>query len=151
MRAVIQRVDAASVSINDSVVGAIGHGLLVFLGVGEGDTADDLAWLVQKVCKVRVFDDDAGKMNLNVSDVDGGVLVISQFTLFGHLKKGTRPSFNRSAPPELAVPLYERFISELSRELGKPVPSGEFGAMMRIRADNNGPVTLVLDSRQRDF
>ncbi|MGE9292226.1 MAG: D-aminoacyl-tRNA deacylase [Puniceicoccales bacterium] len=151
MRAVIQRVDAASVSVEGEVVGEIGHGLLIFLGVGEGDTADDVAWLAAKVCKLRVFEDDEGKMNRAVTETDGGVLVISQFTLFGNLKKGTRPSFNRSAPPEVAIPLYEAFIAETSRLLGKPVPSGRFAADMTIHAVNDGPVTLVLDTRQKDF
>ncbi len=151
MRAVIQRVDAASVSVADEVIGEIGPGLLVFLGVGEGDTTDDVAWLAAKVCKLRVFEDEAGKMNLPVTDTGGGVLVISQFTLFGNLKKGTRPSFNRSAPPEVAIPLYEAFIAEVSRLLDKPVPSGRFAADMTIHAANDGPVTLILDTRQKDF
>jgi D-tyrosyl-tRNA(Tyr) deacylase len=151
MRAVIQRVDAASVSVAGEVVGEIGPGLLVFLGVGEGDTVDDVAWLASKVCKLRVFEDDEGKMNRAVTETGGGVLVISQFTLFGNLKKGTRPSFNRSAAPEVAIPLYEAFIAEVSHQLGKPVPSGRFAADMTIHAVNDGPVTLILDTRQKDF
>jgi D-tyrosyl-tRNA(Tyr) deacylase len=151
MRAVIQRVDAASVSVTGEVVGEIGPGLLVFLGVGEGDTVDDVAWLAGKVCKLRVFEDGEGKMNRAVTETGGGVLVISQFTLFGNLKKGTRPSFNRSAPPEVAIPLYEAFIAEVSQQLGKPVPSGRFAADMTIHAVNDGPVTLILDTRQKDF
>ncbi|MBC2595208.1 D-tyrosyl-tRNA(Tyr) deacylase [Ruficoccus amylovorans] len=151
MRAVIQRVDAASVSVAGETVGEIGPGLLVFLGVGEGDTMEDVAWLASKVCKLRVFEDGEGRMNRALTETGGGVLVISQFTLFGNLKKGTRPSFNRSAPPELAIPLYEAFISEASRLLEKPVPSGRFAADMTIHAVNNGPVTLILDTRQKDF
>ncbi len=151
MRVVVQRVSSAACRVDGVVTGEIGRGLLVFLGIEKTDTADDLAWLVQKVCKVRVFEDEAGKMNLPVSEIGGGVLVISQFTLYGHLKKGTRPSFNRSAPPDMAVPLYEAFIEAVSAELGQPVPSGIFGADMKIDAANDGPVTLVMDSRQRDF
>lgn len=134
-----------------AVRGEIGPGLLLFLGVGQDDTAEDVAWLVGKVVSLRVFEDDAGRMNCSVSEVGGGVLVISQFTLFGNLRKGTRPSFNRAALPEKAIPLYESFIHELCLALGQPVPSGEFGAMMAIEAHHDGPVTLVIDSRQRDF
>lgn len=151
MRAVIQRVLRASVAVDGEVTGAIEQGLLVFLGVGQGDGPGDVEWLAGKVGKLRVFDDDEGKMNRCVADIDGGVLVISQFTLYGNLKKGSRPSFNRSAPPELAVPLYEQFIDAVSSELHKPVPSGRFAADMKIDALNDGPVTLVLDTRQRDF
>jgi len=151
MRAVIQRVNSACCRVEGEIAGQIGPGLLVFLGIEKTDTADDLAWLAQKVCKVRVFEDEAGKMNLPVSEVGGGVLVISQFTLYGNLKKGTRPSFNRSAPPDMAIPLYEAFIKAVSTDLGKPVPAGIFGADMKIDAANDGPVTLILDSQQRDF
>ncbi|MEM8549852.1 MAG: D-aminoacyl-tRNA deacylase [Verrucomicrobiota bacterium] len=151
MRAVIQRVQHARVEVDGQATGQIEAGLLVFLGVGQNDTPEDIGWLAQKVVKVRVFEDSEAKMNLSVTDVGGEVLLISQFTLFGNLKKGTRPSFNRSAPPEHAIALYERFRSELASALGKPVPAGEFGAHMMIHALNDGPVTLVLDSKQREF
>lgn len=151
MRAVIQRVSKAAVSVDDQVKGEIGPGLLAFLGVGREDSGDEIEWLAQKVVSLRVFEDDDGKMNRSVVDIDGGVLVISQFTLFGNLKKGTRPSFNRSASPEQAIPLYERFIETVSTKLGKEVPSGEFGAMMVIDAINHGPVTLILDTNQKEF
>ncbi|MEM9227172.1 MAG: D-aminoacyl-tRNA deacylase [Verrucomicrobiota bacterium] len=151
MRAVLQRVYEARVEVAGRTTGKIDTGLLVFLGVGQDDTPEDVAWLAQKVAKLRVFEDNEAKMNLSVIEVEGDVLLISQFTLFGNLKKGTRPSFNRSAPPELAIPLYERFRCELATALGKPVPAGEFGAHMTIHALNDGPVTLMLDSKQREF
>ncbi|WOO41249.1 D-aminoacyl-tRNA deacylase [Rubellicoccus peritrichatus] len=151
MRAVVQRVSKASVSVEDKVKGEIGPGLLLFLGISQDDTGDEIEWLAQKVASLRVFEDEDGKMNRSVMDIDGGVLVISQFTLYGHLKKGTRPSFNRAGPPEKAIPLYERFIGTLSAKLGKFVPSGEFGAMMVIDAVNHGPVTLIIDTTQKDF
>lgn len=151
MRAVLQRVKQAEVSVDGSVCGSIGNGLLLFLGVGAGDTGADLDWLVGKVSAVRIFEDEAGKMNRSVIEAGGGVLVISQFTLFGTLKKGTRPSFNRAGEPAAAKALYEQFIARLAAEIGHPVPSGIFGAYMNIDAAHDGPVTLVLDSRQRDF
>ena len=151
MRAVIQRVSKASVRVEGQVCGAIEGGLVVFLGVRRGDTEEDLAWLAAKIVKLRVFEDDAGKMNASVKDVAGGVLLISQFTLFGNIKKGTRPSFNRAAPPEEAIPLYEKAKVVLSHELGKPVACGVFGAMMDIEAHNDGPVTIILDTKERDF
>jgi len=151
MRMVLQRVDSASVWVGEDRSGAIGRGLLVFLGVAADDTDDDLAWLVDRVPKTRIFEDADGRMNRSLADIDGEALVISQFTLYGNLKKGNRPSFNRAAPPEIAVPLYERFVDRLGERLGKPVPTGVFAADMRIEADNAGPVTLIVDSRQRDF
>jgi len=151
MRAVIQRVHSASVSVEGAVVGEIGPGLLVFLGIAHEDADEDISWLVSKVVKVRIFEDDEERMNWDVGNVDGDVLLISQFTLYGSMKKGARPSFNRSATAEIAVPLYEAFHEQLEAELGKQVPTGKFGAMMRIVADNDGPVTLILDSRERGF
>ena len=151
MRAVVQRVSRADVSVNHKVVGAIQQGLLVFLGIQFDDVIDDVDWLINKIIGLRVFEDFAGKMNHSVMDIDGNVLVISQFTLYGNLKKGTRPSFNRAASQDFAVTLYETFISKLSSKMGKAVPSGMFGAMMYINAMNEGPVTLVLDTRQKDF
>lgn len=151
MRAVLQRVRKAAVRVEGTVRGEIGEGLLLFLGVGEGDNEADVQWLAAKVAAVRIFEDEGGKMNRSLLDVGGGALVISQFTLFGTLKKGTRPSFNRAAAPVVAQQLYEQFLDCLGREIGRPVASGVFAADMEISALHNGPVTLVLDTRQRDF
>lgn len=151
MRAVIQRVKNASVTVDGAVVGAIEKGILVLLGVEAGDTAVDLEWLVARLARVRIFEDENGKMNLSLRDVGGDALVVSQFTLFGSMKKGSRPSFNRAAVPAEAIPLYESFVTALSEALGKPVPTGKFGAMMDVALVNDGPVTLVLDSRRPEL
>ena len=151
MRIVIQRVSSASVSVADHVVGSIGRGFLVFLGVGQEDTEQDVDWLVTRLVKLRAFESEPGRMDLALRDIDGEALVISQFTLYGSLKKGNRPSFNRAARPEKAIPLYESFVSRLRDALGKPVPTGRFGEDMQIDVVNEGPVTLVVDSRDRDF
>lgn len=151
MRAVIQRVSRASVMVNQETTGSIAGGMLIFLGVGQDDGVEDVAWLVGRITKLRIFEDGQGRMHHSLLDIGGAALVISQFTLFGSLKKGNRPSFNRAALPEQAVPLYERFVDELSAALGKPVPTGCFGAHMDIEAHNDGPVTLVVDSKERDF
>lgn len=150
MRAVLQRVSEASVTIRDRTAGGTGPGFLILLGVEEGDTDADAAWLVGKIAPMRVFEDDEGKMNRSLLDTGGGALVVSQFTLHARTKKGTRPSFDRAARPEVAIPLYERFVAELSAALGKPVATGEFGAMMRVALVNDGPVTILLDSRMRE-
>jgi D-tyrosyl-tRNA(Tyr) deacylase len=151
MRAVLQRVDQAAVRVDGEVIGASGRGLLIFLGVCALDSLEDVDWLASRIVKLRVFDDGAGKMNRSLLDIDGEVLVISQFTLYGSLKKGNRPSYNRAASPDVAVPLYEAFIQGLSASLGKPVASGRFGADMQIEAHNDGPVTLIVDTKERDF
>jgi len=151
MRAVIQRVERASVRVDGGVVGACGAGLLLFLGVCDADATADVEWLVSRVVKLRVFEDGEGRMNRSLLDAQGEALVISQFTLYGSLKKGNRPSYNRAAGPEIAVPLYEAFIERLSAALGKPVASGRFGADMQIEAHNDGPVTLIVDTKERDF
>jgi D-tyrosyl-tRNA(Tyr) deacylase len=151
MRAVIQRVSRASVVVKGSSVGAIQCGVLIFLGVGKADSAEDIKWLVGRIIKLRIFEDETGKMNRSLLEIEGEALVVSQFTLFGSLKKGNRPSFNRAALPELAVPLYEQFVEELSAALGRPVPTGCFGQHMAIEAHNDGPVTLVVDTQARDF
>ncbi|ADE54229.1 D-aminoacyl-tRNA deacylase [Coraliomargarita akajimensis] len=151
MRAVIQRVMKASVVVNDKTVGAIDRGVLIFLGVGQDDTVEDLQWLVSRIPKLRIWEGEDGRMNRSLLDIDGEALVISQFTLFGSLKKGNRPSFNRAGHLDLAVPLYEQFVQALSDLLGKPVPTGCFGEHMDIEAHNDGPVTLVVDTKQRDF
>ncbi len=144
MRVVVQRVSRASVTIDGEVVGEVGRGLLVLLGVTHGDTIDGARWLAEKTVGLRIFADDDGKMNRGVADVGGGVLVVSQFTLYGDCSKGRRPSFITAAPPEIAIPLYEEFINAV-RALGIPVATGRFGAMMQVELVNDGPVTLIID------
>ena len=150
MRAVIQRVSSANVVIGGNVKGAIGQGLLVLLAVEEADTGEDIEWLSGKIVRLRIFNDEAGLMNRSVQEVQGGILLISQFTLFASTKKGNRPSYSRSARPEVAVPLYEQFIQRLTADLGKPIETGEFGADMKVTLTNDGPVTIVIDSKQRE-
>jgi D-tyrosyl-tRNA(Tyr) deacylase len=146
MRAVVQRVASARVLIDGEVAGQVGRGLLVLLGVAHDDSPEAAAWLADKVVGLRVFNDAEGKMNLDVADVGGGVLVVSQFTLYGDCRKGRRPSFVGAAPPEVAVPLYEAFVNAV-RALGVPTATGRFGAMMQVELVNEGPVTLVVDSK----
>lgn len=129
---------------------AIGRGLLLLLGVAGGDTEAEGEWLAEKIAGLRIFEDATGKMNLSVRDVGGGVLVVSQFTLLASTRKGTRPSFNDAAKPDVAIPLYERFLTQMEAALGRPVARGEFGAMMQVDLINDGPVTIVLDSRLRE-
>ncbi len=147
MRAVVQRVSEAKVTINGAVKGSIGNGLAVLLAVESADTAADIEWLSGKLVRIRIFDDENGLMNRSVQDVQGEILLVSQFTLFASTKKGNRPSFSRSAPPPLAIPLYEQFIARLQQDLGKPVQTGEFGADMLVTLTNNGPVTIIIDSK----
>ena len=147
MRAVIQRVSSASVSVDDSVTGEIGVGLLVLLGVGQGDTVADLDYIFQKTVGLRVFEDDQGKMNLSVEDVGGQLLVVSQFTLFGDVRKGKRPYFGEAAPPELANELYEAFVNR-AKDAGIQVQTGVFQADMDVSLVNDGPVTIMLDSKK---
>jgi D-tyrosyl-tRNA(Tyr) deacylase len=149
MRAVIQRVHSAVVAVEGREAGRIGRGLLVFLGIEKTDTAEDQRWLAEKVPVIRCFEDDAGRMNRSLRELGLEVMVISQFTLYGSLRKGTRPSFNRAAEPALAIPLYEGFVRQLQALTGRPVATGVFGAEMRIAADNDGPVTLILDTRDK--
>ncbi len=150
MRAVIQRVSQASVTIGGEVRGAIQHGLLVLLGIEEADTSEDIEWLSGKIARLRVFNDDAGVMNRSVQEAGGGILLISQFTLFASTKKGNRPSYIRAARPEVAVPLYEAFIRRLTADCGQPIQTGEFGADMKVALVNDGPVTILIDSKQRE-
>lgn len=150
MRAVIQRVSRASVSIEGHVKSAIGNGYLILLGVEAEDTQVDVEWLARKVAALRVFDDEAGVMNRSILDVGGEALVVSQFTLFASYKKGNRPSWFRAAPHNISVPLYEAFCRELSTLLGKPVGTGEFGADMQVEIVNDGPVTICMDTKNRE-
>ncbi|HEX6039421.1 D-aminoacyl-tRNA deacylase [Longimicrobium sp.] len=144
MRIVLQRVSRAKVTVDGRVTGEIGRGLLLLTGFTDGDTDEALAWMADKVVGLRIFPDDEGKMNRSVEDVDGGLLVVSQFTLYGDTRKGRRPSFIEAARPEVAIPLYERFLQML-RATGRPVQTGEFGAMMDVELLNEGPVTLILE------
>lgn len=150
MRFVIQRVSEASVSIDGHLHARIGMGFLVLVGIEEADGTEDAEWLCQKLAGMRVFSDAEGKMNLSVQDVQGEVLLVSQFTLFASTKKGNRPSFIRSARPEQAIPLYETCIAKLGSLLNEPVKTGQFGADMQIALVNDGPVTILMDSRQRE-
>lgn len=144
MRVVIQRVGRARVTVDGEVVGEVGRGLLVLLGVTHGDTLASARWLAEKTVALRIFADDEGKMNRAVADVGGGVLVVSQFTLYGDCSKGRRPSFVAAAPPEVAVPLYEAYVNAI-RALGIPTATGRFGAMMDVELVNDGPVTLIVE------
>lgn len=150
MRIVIQRVTKASVSIGGSTKSAIGAGFLLLLGVCEDDTLDDVEWLVKKVVGLRVFDDENGVMNRSIIDVQGECLVVSQFTLYASYKKGNRPSWLRAARHEISVPLYEAFCSKLSEAMGKPVGTGEFGANMQVELLNDGPVTICMDTKNKE-
>lgn len=150
MRVVIQRVKSASVTVAGEVVGQIGPGLLVLLGVARGDTDDDGRWLAAKIPMLRVFEDAEEKMNRSLMETGGGLLVVSQFTLLGSVRKGTRPSFNDAAPPDIARDLYERFVAHAAAALGRPVATGRFAEMMDVALVNDGPVTLVVDSKAQD-
>ena len=150
MRVLLQRVSDASVTIGGKEKSRIGPGMLLLLGIEQDDGESDIEWLVRKLITLRIFEDDGGKMNLSIGDVGGEVLVVSQFTLHARVKKGTRPSFERAARPEVAIPLYGKFVAMLEKELGKPVPTGEFGAMMEVALTNDGPVTIWIDSRNRE-
>lgn len=150
MRVVIQRVTSASVEINGDIRGNIGHGLLVLVGIEDSDSQEDVEWICGKIVRLRIFDDSEGVMNLPITDVDGEILVISQFTLHASTKKGNRPSYIRAARPEKAIPLYHEFIHTLQGLASKPVQSGEFGAYMFVSLVNNGPVTIWIDSRNRE-
>ena len=150
MRAVIQRVSEAKVSIAGVVKGAIQNGLAVLVAVEESDSTEDIEWLSGKIVRLRVFDDENGVMNRSVQEAQGGILLVSQFTLFASTKKGNRPSYSRSAPPEIAVPLYQQFIARLAQDLGKPIETGEFGAEMQVSLTNDGPVTIIIDSKARE-
>lgn len=151
MRVVIQRVSEAGVAVEGKEVARSGPGLLILLGIEEADTGEDIAWLVKKILQLRIFNDSEGVMNLSVTDTGGAVTVVSQFTLHASVKKGNRPSYIRAARPETAIPLYERFIGEMEESLGKPVGSGIFGAHMEVSMVNDGPVTIILDTKNKEF
>src|ERR1044071_4509229 len=150
MRAVIQRVSKANVCINGQEKASIQQGLLVLLAVEDADTAEDIEWLSSKIVRLRIFNDDSGVMNRSAQETGGDILLVSQFTLFASTKKGNRPSYIRSARPEVAVPLYEQFRARLAQDLGKSVQTGEFGAHMDVSLINDGPVTIIIDSKLRE-
>lgn len=150
MRIIIQRVSKASVSIDTLVVGKIDQGYMILVGIENEDQQDDANWLVQKIIGLRIFSDEAGKMNLSIKDIDGNILVVSQFTLFASTVKGNRPSFLRSAKPEFSIPLYEYFLLQLQKEFGKKIETGQFGADMQIELVNDGPVTIFIDSQNKE-
>ncbi len=150
MRTVIQRVSSASVKINGKTKSEIGNGLLILLGVCNDDTEEDINWLVRKIKGLRIFDDEEGVMNRSVMDTDGDILVVSQFTLYASYKKGNRPSWIRAAGHDISIPLYESFCRKLSEEIGKPVGTGEFGAYMKVELENDGPVTICMDTKNKE-
>ena len=150
MRVVIQKVTEASVSIENQIVGSIDKGLLVLVGIEDGDTNEDIAWLSSKIVNLRIFDDANGVMNLSVKEVEGEVLIVSQFTLHASTKKGNRPSYIKAARPEVAIPIYEAFIKQVESLLGKRVPTGQFGAMMQVSLCNDGPVTILIDTKNKE-
>jgi len=150
MRAVIQRVTRASVTISNKIKSEIGPGLLVLLGIEENDDNDDIEWLCSKIVNLRIFDDSSQVMNLSVLETGGNILVISQFTLHAKTKKGNRPSYIRAAHSDIAIPLYNKFVIRLSQLMGKEISTGEFGAMMQVESVNDGPVTIIIDTREKE-
>ena len=150
MKAVIQRVSEASVTIEGKVVSEIKNGLLILVGIVAEDTQEDIDWLSNKIVNLRIFDDENGVMNKSLLDIDGEAIVVSQFTLHANTKKGNRPSYIKAAKPDVAIPLYQAFISQLELDLGKQVQTGEFGADMKVKLLNDGPVTIIIDSKNRD-
>lgn len=150
MRAVIQRVTHASVTIDGVVKGSIEEGFLILIGIEESDIEEDIDWLSQKIIQLRVFNDDKGLMNRCLAEIDGNILLISQFTLFAQTKKGNRPSFIRAAKPDVAIPLYERMIKKLEEKLGKKIQTGIFGADMKVELLNDGPVTILIDTKNKE-
>lgn len=150
MRTVIQRVSRASVTISGKIKSEIGAGLLVLLGIEESDDDNDIEWLCNKIVNLRIFDDKNKVMNLSLLDVHGNVLVVSQFTLHAKTRKGNRPSYIRAAHPEIAIPLYNKFVASLSQFMGKEICTGEFGAMMHVESINDGPVTIIIDTKQKE-
>jgi D-tyrosyl-tRNA(Tyr) deacylase len=150
MRVVIQRVSRASVTIDGNIHSKIGDGLLVLLGIEDADTKEDIEWLGGKIVNLRIFNDENGVMNVSVKEMNGDILLVSQFTLHASTKKGNRPSYSKASKADIAVPLYEKMIEQLSMDLGKPVQTGEFGADMKVELLNDGPVTIVMDTKNKD-
>ncbi len=150
MRVVIQRVEQAHVEINNKIKGEIGGGMLVLIGIEDSDTEDDIHWLKGKITRLRIFDDEKGVMNKSLTEVDGDILLVSQFTLHASTKKGNRPSYIRASKPDIAIPLYEKFIQLMEAEIGKKIATGIFGAYMKISLINDGPVTIIIDSKNRE-
>ena len=150
MKVVLQRVASASVTVEDRIVGAIQKGILVLVGIEDADSQEDIDWLVTKITQLRIFGDENGVMNLSVEEVNGDVLVVSQFTLHAATKKGNRPSYIKAARPEIAIPIYEKFVNTLENKLGKKVPTGIFGADMKVALLNDGPVTIIMDSKNKE-
>ena len=151
MRVVIQRVSKASVQVDSNLISSISEGLLILLGIENNDTNDDINWLIKKITNLRIFSDKNDKMNYSVLDINGDIIVVSQFTLHAKTKKGNRPSYINAAKPEIAIPLYKKFINDLSLETGSNVYSGEFGADMQVTLTNDGPVTIIIDSKRKDL
>lgn len=150
MKAVIQRVSQASVSINNEIVAQIQKGLLVLIGIEDADKYEDIEWLTAKIANLRIFGDENNVMNLSLKDIDGEVIVVSQFTLHAATKKGNRPSYIKAAKPEIAIPMYESFVKQMEIELGKKVQTGQFGADMKVGLVNDGPVTIIIDTKNKD-
>lgn len=150
MRAVIQRVSGASVAIDGKIHSKISNGLLVLLGIEDADTMEDIEWLSSKIINLRIFNDDKGVMNISVKEMNGDILLVSQFTLHASTKKGNRPSYIRASKPEVAIPMYEKMINQLAVDLGKAIKTGEFGADMKVELLNDGPVTIVMDTKNKD-
>jgi len=150
MRVVIQRVSEASVTVNESITGSINQGLLVLMGIEDADTYEDIDWLVGKIVNLRIFNDENDVMNRSVLDIGGQILLVSQFTLHASTKKGNRPSYIKASKPEIAIPMYEKMITELAIALGKPIQTGIFGADMKVRLLNDGPVTITIDSKNKE-
>lgn len=150
MRAVIQRVSEASVKVDDKVTGAIQSGLLVLVGIEDADTDEDIQWLSTKIVNLRIFNDDAGVMNVSVKDSGGDILLVSQFTLHAATKKGNRPSYIKASKPDIAIPMYEKMIAQLTADLGKPIYTGIFGADMKVGLLNDGPVTIIIDTKAKE-
>lgn len=151
MRVVIQKVKEASVKVENKIISSIQKGLLILVGVEEADGKEDIDWLVKKIVQLRIFDDEKGIMNLSLKDVDGDLIIVSQFTLHASTKKGNRPSYIRAAKPDISIPMYEKFVSSVEIALGKKVGTGKFGAMMDVTLVNDGPVTIIIDSKKKDF
>jgi D-tyrosyl-tRNA(Tyr) deacylase len=150
LKAVLQRVSSASVTISGKIIAQIDNGLLVLVGIEDADTQEDIYWIYQKIVNLRIFADENNVMNLSVKDIQGGIIVVSQFTLHANTKKGNRPSYIKASKPEIAIPLYENFVQQIELELGKRIQTGEFGADMKVALVNDGPVTIIIDSKNKN-